>query len=537
MAVSQHETIPEKTDLSRPQPHRRAPPPPPPSLNRSKSHPQGHSSKTRPQSSIQLGSYNETNVQAGSYAEIDSLTHPRRSEATSSNSTSVYDITQPYNTHQHHQYYEQNPHHHNPMPPIQAAPEFHDPQRALEFNQPHLYESLHMQAPPPQVNSQCINAATDSEQVPHQVNFRRQMSAPSPAKRRYRRVSLPPESHAHSGGLQGDSMHTTNHSTQSANYAHVQPTLLHQGSMQPALHDSDPHSITEAAPCSFVHQSTHPQQQVQAVQPLRQVHVQPQIHRSFSEQSSMGSCLQQQQQQPMEVAAVKPLPKPRNMAATPTEQVLPIQPLQLSMQPLPLATPVLPMTTHSQQQSTQQFTTTQQVATFPGQTQVQTYSFAQQASVVTIPGFAPTQGGPQPMTSNSPTVVNISPTFPPAATMSVQLVERDPSIKPQLPSSTPVDSNGERPDEASSLSNPSDGLLAQNSSSNLNASIRPVPKPRRVKRQSSDAELSAGNESCLELSEGDTGRAANGDNGGTDVEEDLAELAELQVTELEAAPG
>lgn len=446
------------------------------------------------------------NVHAGTCTELDSFGHPRRAVPSSNGiTTSVYDITEPFNTHQHHQHYEQDLHH--PTQPIQHL-EFNNPQqRRSELNQPHLYESLHPHAPTHQVDGHCASASVNEPTHPR-ANFSRQVSAPSPAKRRYRRVSLPPESYGQSGNFLSD-MQNTN-STQSSTY--TQPAFNSHQFAQPSLHDNDPPPATETGltlPSTFAPPDTHPQpqQQVQVVQPFRQAPLH--MHRSLSEQSAMGP-----HPQSMEVA-VKPLPRPRNLAM-PTDQMMPVQPLPLSIQPLPLPGSVVPMTTLSQQHNTQQFTTTQQLTTFPGQTQVQTYSFAQHASVVTIPGIMP-------MSAGSPTIVNISPTFS-SGQMSVQLVAQEPSIKPlldQQQNSLSAASRQRSDGETSSPNETSSGGVLQVPGSSPDLNTRPVPKPRKVKKQSSDAELLAGNESGLEAPGSD-----GGPNGGSDVE-DYLEQPEL----------
>ena len=567
VVIPQHEPIPEKSDLSsgaaQPQRVPKRPPPPPPSQNHRTSRPQGNSRKPRPQSSIQFGSYQHTGMphvhSDTCTAELDSFGHPRRQEPSNGISTSVYDITDPYNMPRQHfqrnappqqlqhsitpqQFQESNPtqhfHHNNAPPPVHMAEEeFSGPQ---PLNQPHLYESLHL-LNTPSSNGQYASPRTNETTHP-QGNFTRQISAPSPARRRYRRVSMPPEAYARFESLPGDVVAQHQNNTQTPPSSYPQPSHISQQFAQSSLHNGDAYSGSEMA---LARPSTFPQsdtptaqpQPVQIVQPFRpHIQTQPQLQRSFSEQAGMTGAHPHVHGHSMEVA-VRPLPKPRSLV-TPTEQM--VQPLPLSMQGLPVSAPVLPMTSISQQHNTTQYTTTQQqLTTLPGHTQVQTYSFAQQASVVTIPGIVQSPG--QMMTSGSPTVVNISPTFPPGQ-MGMPMLAQEPALNPVAQNMQQRPLDGEATVQRYGASSPSasdnvhrasatSGSVAVTPGSSPDLSAKPVPKPRRLRKQSSDAELLE--DGCLESAESDVGLVARGGGDTGDMEDDTGLLDEPEISETQ----
>ena len=527
VAIQKHETIPEKVDLSETMsshvPKRAPPPPPPPSICRNSTHLQ-NPQRSRPFSSTQLDS--------GYYGPHSGLIGERRdhSKAISASLRNVMDSDAGYNDE------------HNPYQSLHAS----------GFQQPNIYESLTPRSSQGMYQQYPRQSSLNEEPLRPQIAFRRQSSAPS-GMRRHHRLSLPYDSYVDpmsdapqpsAPDFMSEPMHSSQHLTQPSLQENPQSVVTQSSilqtspggthaniiqtpfpQMQPApdaqpavpqvLHGTQANvPQVPLAPHTNITQTGTPQAQVtpgsvqispylqqsQPMQTANPVHVQSHIQQPTPEQTSMLT-----QSQALEVAA-KPQPKLRKSLSMPVGQAAMLS----TNQPFPFSAQIQPANPLPQQPNTQQVTTNQVVSTqFQGQTQLQTtYSYAQQSSLVA----SMVQQGPGLPDTQSPAIISIPPTFLPTQMSFPFLTPPQPQTTQQgnfvvnstqhtAPSQPAQHSPGSNTNDATTevVSQEIPTSLPENSPhTNPVAGIRrPVPKPRKAKKQTQVDEVVV-NDSNLE---------------------------------------
>ena len=260
------------------------------------------------------------------------------------------------------------------------------------------------------------------------------------------------------------------------------------------LHQSQPLSASPQTQAVEVY--TPRQQQQQLTQPHN---MQPQAIELYSqrpqdinEQHLAQQLAHSQPQSRMQSQAVelynggRPQPKPRSSVI-----------VDQNMATQPISIPVIQG--NSVHNAAQQYSTAQHVTGFPGQTQLQTYSFAQQSSIFNMPGLVQNPS----VIQHSPPFFSAYPSNPP--TLNIQILPQDHrphSSREDRHRSTEERSDEEVPSHPSttkrsrSLSEPHTPKLKemtrqQSESACQSPARRPVPKPRRAKKQSAEPEFMA----------------------------------------------
>lgn len=431
---------------------------------------------TRPQSSIQLESHQDTNRTQLSIdipRNENNLSHPSGISA----SRSLHDIPESFS----HQDTEHGLHQQGA--PVQV-PEPQHPHM-------HVYESLHpLPNPPRGISEQYADITSAREPIHSQSRYSRQASAPS-AVSRQRQVSLPNGAYAHPGNASGND------------------SSVSQSALESSLH-GNPQAVPPAAFSqvpSGAQELQQQQQQSANPQPYR-------MHRSLSENFHTHP-----QSQAVDALALKPQPKPRNISisSSPAGQLVPVQPQALPITPSILSVDVL------HQHNNEQLAANQFLATYQGQTQLQTYSYAHQSSVITIPGTSSIQ------TNNSPTILSIPTTFSPSQ-MSIQLVppkEQNSEDKrktvPVITDKDPSEPTAVAAKEISNTETHSQHASNENAQSDL--SKRPIPKPRKTKKQVFEADGITLIESSVEVSGDGVAQDSTRFQNGSLHQEQVAEIS------------
>ena len=430
----------EKEDLSR-SPLRRVPkraPPPPPMLNRSTSQPNSKSRSTRPSSSIQLGGFShprdangvaEVNFRSHHSGNTSASTHPEYIQGQQTHSLSaqpphLYETLEPLH-HSEGPYTRvrpasctSNPHgsgilrqtsapsvvrryrqvtllpqdsdQQQPQP-SQAYQLPHECQATINNNiqsSPQAYQSPHER----QATINSIQSSPQTYQSPHKCQATIQSSpqtyqSPHECQATINSIQSSPQTYQSPHECQA-----TINSIQSSPQTYQSPHECQGAINNSSQAYQSPHECQGAV--NIVH--TSPNTEMQTLHALQQQQVSHDVQTDDDNTTQMMTqhtpCshhlpISSQSQALEVVAGTRPKPKPRNTSLPTTEQAALTQSFPAPMNSM---SGILPGNQFTQHNAQQQFSVAQNIGSFP---QLQTYSYAQQASILTMPGLMQSSGG------------------------------------------------------------------------------------------------------------------------------------------------